>query len=121
MRYAISVLCPSGSDLYYMGVSNYVGGDRDLRSDVQQIALPYFKDESDEDLAERCLQNVKRIWMASKLQHKRLACISVELIHGNTGFKLSKAFLEDLGELCGRLKISIILDETLTFARCVPF
>lgn len=135
MRFAVSCIVSGSKDVCAVGVYNYVGGDADLvplstisrhndaghRPDgVLFVPLPYVPTHNDRNLELEtwCLQYILRLSIRCKLEGNPLRGLSFELVLAYSGLLLPQGFLHRLLPFLRKLSITIIVDETMTAARC---
>ena len=70
------------------------------------------------ELERKCLTHLLVRVLAGRLAANPVTAIVLELVLSNNGLQLSAPFLQRLGRLCAALGVAIVLDETMTFARC---
>ena len=134
VRYATASAAGDGRVLYAQGC--YVGGDVDMASsssasrwdntqdgDIDAQPLPYVA--TDTPLVSpavalreaRCLRHLVLRVLAGKLLGWPVKVLVIELVLANNGLTMRREFLNRLGDVCAKLDVALVLDETMTFGR----
>ena len=137
IRYIMQHVVSDSGGIVAVGVGSYVGGDEDLiqMSSIERvdeeltehkhtitIPLPYqLQGTRDLDLERHCLDYVLEAVMASRLRGKPIVGMMLELVLAYYGMELHPEFLHKLNVLLKHLQVKLIIDETMTAARCTGF